>query len=123
MEKRKRVKNFVSKHELVILEWEDISTDVGWNGELEQLAAKPAQCVAAGFLVDINDQAVILCSGYADDGDLMDITSYPKGTVQKITYLNKVKVEKDEKKKTIEVGSSKRTHHRILGRAGRHISM
>ncbi len=78
-----------SKYDLVVIEWEDISTQVGWNNEQEVEEAKPSVCVSVGFLIEIQKKKVILCSGFADDDDVMDVTSYPKGTIKNIMYLTK----------------------------------
>ena len=90
----KKIKKFdraslVSKYDLVVIEWEDISTEVGWNGEQETAAAKPCVCVSVGFLIEIRKTCVVLCSGFAQDDDVMDVTSYPKGTIKNIMYLTK----------------------------------
>ena len=78
-----------SKYHAVRLEWEDISTLMGWNDKHETAAAKPCICISLGFLVEIQKTQVILCSGFSDDGDIMDVTSYPKGTILRIIYLTK----------------------------------
>ena len=70
---------------------------MGLNDIHETADAKTCIFISLGFLVEIQKTLVILCSGFSDDGDIMDITSYPKGTILRIIYLTKTnKGDKNE---------------------------
>ena len=83
--------NSGSCYDAVVLEWWDISTLSGWNNEHETKDAKPCVCISLGFLVSVEKNQIKLCCGFSDDGEIMDITSYPKGAVKQIIYLTKKK--------------------------------
>lgn len=92
-----KLEDFNSKYELVIVEWDDISTQHGWNTPVEMHSFKPMHCISVGFLLADEPHQLLLCSGYADDGDMADVTSIPKGTILKVTYIGERKNEKRKK--------------------------
>lgn len=90
MSKRKTLKH---KYDVVLVEWIDIATTPGWSDNDKLLHVKPAHCRSIGFLLDKDSDQITICSGYADDEDLADITVFPVGVILSITILAKKNTE------------------------------
>jgi hypothetical protein len=66
----------------VIIKWVDITSELVWNEETE--AVKPMEFTSIGFLIEKNDEYVVLSD---TDGEWGQHTAYPNGCVKELIEL------------------------------------
>ena len=70
------------KFKKVEVHWGDSCLDKGWNNESEMVyfcSKSPSQCFTAGYLIEENDQWIVVCLSYsATTKEYMSMLKIPK---------------------------------------------
>lgn len=81
------------KIKIAKVEWLDAWTNNGWKGGREQASEThtPIKVVNVGIIA-INDKTgITLCSGMAEDGNMLSMQFIPKKMIKKITIFKETK--------------------------------
>ena len=87
---RMKIKNWsrIKEGTALIVTWNDIKSDPGWNNDTEAHEFQPAYCKNIGWFVNDDKDNIRLTWSVCDDGDKA-IEVIPKGCIIDVKRINK----------------------------------
>lgn len=76
-----------AKPELVRVEWRDIASMSGWHELKAARALRPVKCVDVGWVLDRDDECLLIFRSRNSDGSVGDLACFPWGCVVRVTPL------------------------------------
>ena len=81
------------KPDLLVVTWHDISSRADWQGLEEVQALRPEKCITVGWLVQQDDDQIIVADSVTESGEFGGTTVIPRAVIQKTKKIAKSRPE------------------------------